>query len=216
MLPSGDLWPHNGHHHRPSLPHSLRCWVPHGHTSLAPACGYTALALPLISRTCTLVQHDREHYPYSPAGQLGKSTPRGQPQSMPPRPANGSSLPVTHFQCYLVTHPLLPSLPLGPTPRGHGYLIPQAMWWPLASSVHWSLRLLYLLGILLTVPVVLLFTLFAEPRVGKIKENFQQAGKLEENSRNCRNCMFILSTLVQQPMQQICYILLWLTQQTQP
>ena len=119
-------------------------------------------------------------------------------------------------KCYLVTHPLLPSLPLGPTPRGHGYLIPQAMWWPLASSIHWSLRLLYLLGILLTMPVVLLFTLFAEPRVGKIKENFQQAGKLEENSRNCRNCMFILSTLVRGPMQQICYILLWLTQQTQP
>ena len=94
-------------------------------------------------------------------------------------------------QCYLVTHPLLPSLPLGPTPRGHGYLLPRAMWWPLASSIHWSLRLLYLLGILLTMPVVLLFTLFAEPRVWKMKENFQRAGKLEENPRTVGTaCLF--------------------------
>ena len=118
MLPSGDLWPHNVHHHRPSLPHSLRCCIPHGHTSLAPACGYAALALPLISRTCTLVQHHREHYPYSPSGQLGKCTPRCQPQSMPPRPANGSSLPVTPFQCYLVN----------------------ATWWPIHCFpvFHWG------------------------------------------------------------------------------
>ena len=49
------------------------------------------------------------------------------------------------------------------------------MWWPLASSFHWSLRLPCLLGILLTTPIVLLFTLFAEPRVG-----MAWVGKLEE------------------------------------
>lgn len=60
-----------------SLLHSLRCWVPHGRASLAPACVCAALALPPISTTCTLLQHHRELYPYSPSRQLGKnSTPR--------------------------------------------------------------------------------------------------------------------------------------------
>ena len=169
----------------------MRCWLPQGHASLAPACVYTALALPSISTTCTLVQHHGERYPYSPSVQLGKSTPRCQPQSTLPRPANGNSLPVTPFQCYLMSQPLLSSLHRGPHQEDHSYLLPQAVWWPLASSIHWSLRRLC---ILLTLPVVLLLTLFAEPRVGKT-----QAWKLEENWRNCMDCMFILSMLVQQP-----------------
>ena len=123
-----------------------------------------------------------------------KIHPTMQPQSTLPCPANGNSWPVTPFQCYLMSHPLPPSLHLGPHQEDQSYLLPQAMWWPLASSIHWSLRLLYLLCILLTMPVVLLLTLFAERRVGKT-----QAGKLEENWRNCMDCMFILSTLVQQP-----------------
>ena len=60
-------------------------------------------------------------------------------------------------------------------------MVPQAICWPLASSIQWSLRLLYLLGIMQTTLIVLLFivfmasvvslftlfTLSIEPRVGK-------------------------------------------------
>lgn len=78
----------------------------------------------------------------------------------------------------------------------------------MASSTQWSIRLFFLLGILPTMPdvslvnlfvapVVLLFILFAEPRVGKA-----QAKRLGEDWRSRRNCgRIILSWLMQQPQQ---------------
>ena len=44
--------------------------------------------------------------------------------------------------------------------------------------------------ILLVMPIVLLFTLLAEPKVGKTR-----AKMLEEDSRNCRNCRHTYSFL---------------------
>ena len=79
---------------------------------------YIALVLPSISAHCTLVRHHRDNYPYSLSKESGKSTPWYQRQSVPPSSANGNSLPVTHFQCYLMTCPLLLNLPPEPKLRG--------------------------------------------------------------------------------------------------
>ena len=138
---------------RPSLPHSSRHWVPQGHASLAPECVYAALAL-LISATCALAQH---HYPYLPSRQSGKSTPHGQWQYTLLCPAMG----IHHLECLFNTlwwplHNLLVSHQ-DPHWEDCGHQVPHTMWWPLAFSIHWSLRLLYVLGILPTTPVVLLY-----------------------------------------------------------
>ena len=44
--------------------------------------------------------------------------------------------------------------------------------------------------LLLLMPIVLLFTLFTEPRLGQAP-----ARRLEEDSRSCRNCRHIYSLL---------------------
>ena len=145
-----------------------RHWVHQGHTFLAPA--YAVLTLPPISAVHVLAHHHAGHSPYQLSGQSEKSTPWCQWQYMPLCLASGNSPLVMPFQCYPVTHLLPPSLLLGPTQRGHGYQVPHTMWWSLASSFHWSLRVLYLLGILQTMPIVLLFTLctlFSEPSKSK-------------------------------------------------
>ena len=91
-------------------------------------------------------------------------------------PASESSPPITSFQYYPVTHSPPSSLPLGPTGQeDSGYWVPHALWWPLASSFHWSLRLPYLLDILMTQPIVLPLKLFPDPRVDKV-----QPGKTEK------------------------------------
>ena len=57
--------------------------------------------------------------------------------------------------------------------------------------------------ILLVTPVVLLFTLFVEPNVGKVRTK-----RLGEDSRGPSNCRHIYSLLaMQQPYQQTHYIL---------
>ena len=76
-------------------------------------------------------------------------------------------------------------------------MVPYAIRWPLASSIHWSFRLLCLLGILPTIPtvslflsmmsIILLFTLIAELK--------GQAKRLEEDVRSLRNCIHIYSLL---------------------
>ena len=104
-----------------------------------------------------------------------KST-HGASGSPCPCPTNGNLSPATPSQCYMVICPLSPDLPLGPMLTGP---------WPLASSIHWSLRLLYLLCILPTTPTISLFT---EARLGKVP-----ARKLEETSRSCRNCRHVYS-----------------------
>ena len=60
------------------------------------------------------------------------------------------------------------------------------MQWPLASYVHWNLRLLSLPGILTATSIVLLI---AELREGKAR-----AGKLEEDTGSHRNCKRVLLT----------------------
>ena len=79
-----------------------------------------------------------------------------------------NSPPVMPFQCYPVTCPPPPSFPPGPMPRGPRP--PGTMWWPLASSFHWSLRLPYMLGTLPTLPIVPMIT---EPRLGKARARKQ-------------------------------------------
>ena len=115
------------------------------------------------------------HYPYSPSGQSGKPTPGFQWQSVLPCFVNENSLPVTHFQCYSANCPLPSQSSTGAQAEriAATHTVPHAVWWPLASSIQWSLRLfylldilppfllwslrlLYLLGILLTTPIVLL------------------------------------------------------------
>ena len=87
----------------------------------------------------------------------------------------GNSLPVMPFQGYLVTHPPPPSLPMGPPGTTYNVVATGFL-----QSNPWSLRLLYLLGIL---SVTWIFLLIAELRVGKV-----QVGKLEGNTRSHRNC----------------------------
>ena len=145
-----------------------RHWVHQGHTCLAPA--YMVITLPPISAAHGLAQHYAGHCPYQLSGQSEKSTPRCQCQDVPLCPANGISPPVTPNQGCPVTHLLPPSLLLGPTQRGPRHQAPHTVWWSLASCFPWSLRLLYLLGVLLTMPLVLLFalrTLFSEPSEGE-------------------------------------------------
>ena len=147
-LPSGDLQSHNVPHHRHSPPRCQRCWVLQGHQVLALPPVYVALVLPSVSAHCALVRHCIGHCPYSPPGQSGRSTPR----------CSGSP-------CHLVrrtgTHALNTFSMLSGDPsatsqsstrahaENHSHTVPHAMWWPLASSIQWSLRLPYLLGILL-------------------------------------------------------------------
>ena len=72
---------------------------------------------------------------------------------------------------------------------------------------------LCVLLILFTVPTVLGFTLFAEPRVGKV-----WAKKLEGDARSHRNCIHIYSLLTDAAviaMDKLSSVLPWLTQQTQ-
>ena len=67
--------------------------------------------------------------------------------------------------------------------------------------------------ILLTVPILLLFTLFTEPRLGQAP-----ARRLEEDSRSCRNCRHIYSLLADTAVvavDTLCAFLSWLTQGTQ-
>ena len=139
---------------------------------------YVVQVLLSVSAHCIPAWHHRVHYQYSPSGQSGKSTPRCQQQSVPSCSANGNSRPVTPFPCCLGTHPCFPVFHQSACRENHSHTVPHAIWWPLASSIQWSLGLLYLLGILLCTPVVslillmtsivLVFTLFAEPRVGKV------------------------------------------------
>ena len=87
-----------------------------------------------------------------------------------PCAADGNSPPGTPFQCCPVNCPPLCGLPVEPTPRGSQPHSTTCYEMATVSPIRWSLRLLSLLGILPTTPVVLLFTLsslFAEPRVGK-------------------------------------------------
>ena len=59
------------------------------------------------------------------------------------------------------------------------------------------------------IPIVLLFTLLAEPKVGKAR-----AKRLEEDSRNCRNCRHIYSFLADTAavaVDTLCAFLSWLT-----
>ena len=68
--------------------------------------------------------------------------------------------------------------------------------------------------ILLTVPVVSLFTLFAESRVRKAC-----AKKLEGDSRSRRNCRHIyclLADTAAMTVDTLYYLLSWLTQHTEP
>ena len=111
-------------------------------------------------------------------------------------PESESSPPIMSFQYHPVTHSPPPSLPLGPMPRGQ---------WPpgtqctvVASSFHWSLRLPYLLDILLTEPIVLPLKLFPDPRVDKV-----QSGKTEKTQGGVGTAdLFILSGRQQQQQQQ--------------
>ena len=96
-------------------------------------------------------------------------------------------------------------------------MVPHAIRWPLASSIQWSLRLPYLLGVLPTTPIILpivQFALFAEPRVGKAL-----AKRQEEDSRNRRNCRQVYSLLADAAAVRVSMLyslLLRLMQQTQP
>ena len=83
-------------------------------------------------------------------------------------------------------------------------MVPHAIWWPLASSIEWSLRLPYLLGILPTTPIILLiiqFALFTEPRIGKAL-----AKRQEEELRNHRNCRHVYSLLADAAAIAVCAI----------
>ena len=62
--------------------------------------------------------------------------------------------------------------------------------------------------------IVSLFTLFAELMVDKV-----QVGKLEENSRSCRNFKHVYSQLTDAAavaVDTLYFLLWWLTQRTQP
>ena len=146
----------------------FRAWV----LDLMPV--YIDLVLPIISAHWTLRQLQGHHYPYSRSGQSGKSTLQCLVWQM-------GIHHLQHFframQC--IVH-CLPVFHQSPHWEDHSHVLPHDIWWPLVSSIQWSLRLFYLLGILLTtsfvllilfmMPIVLLlmlFALFAEPRVGK-------------------------------------------------
>ena len=76
-----------------------------------------AIVLLSFSAHCALMWHHREHYPYSPSEQSGKSTPWCQRQSVPPCLANRNSPRLTSLQCYPVNYQPPPSLPPEPKPR---------------------------------------------------------------------------------------------------
>ena len=114
-MPSGDLQSHNVYHHHHLPPCCQRCLILQGHGVLALMPIYIVLVLPAH---CTPVEHHREHYSYSPSRQSRKSTPHYQQQSVLSCLANRNSSSIKPFQYYLVNHPLPPSLPTEPTPRG--------------------------------------------------------------------------------------------------
>ena len=63
--------------------------------------------------------------------------------------------------------------------------------------------------LLLLTPIVLLFTLFTEPRLGQAPTR-----RLEEDSRSCRNCRHIYSFLADTAavaVDTLCAFLSWLT-----
>ena len=70
-----------------------------------------------------------------------------------------NSLPAMSFECYPVNRPPLPSPRRSPRREDGSHKVPHVLWWPLAYSIQWSLRLLCLLGILPTTPIVLLILL---------------------------------------------------------
>ena len=170
------------------LPHSPRWHILQGHAAFVPASEPVALVPLLVSLVCTLAEHHGKHFPYSPSRPPIKSTPWCQWQYMLLCPANESLPPVMPFQYYMVTHSLPPRVPPAPMPRGPQPSGTHALWWPLASSFHWSHGLPYLLGILLTTPVVFLLVLWTEPRVDKA-----WLGKLEEHSRSHGDCRHVYS-----------------------
>ena len=88
-----------------------------------------------------------------------KIHPSAPEQSMLPCLGNRNSPLLMPFQYYLVTRQLPPNLPTKPTARGSQPQGTTYCVWPVASSFQRSLRLLYLLGILPTTPVVLLIML---------------------------------------------------------
>lgn len=211
MLPSGDLWSHNVHH----LPHYFIVWgagfLMAVHLLLQHVYALGS-ALPPISTTCTLLQHHRALSIFTLKA-VRKIPPHGASHKpCCPILKNGATGPDT-FSCYLVTDSLLPSLPLGPTPRGHEHQATTCVGHWLLHSL--SLRPLFLLGILLTMPVVLLFTLFAEPRVWKMKETSNELGSWKKNSRTVGTCVFSPRWCGSQ-CSRYAIFLSWFTQQTQP
>ena len=167
------------------IPHYLspRCWAPRGHASLAPARMRTTPALPLVSAIQALAQHHGRHCPYSPSRRLRKSTPKCQRQSTSLCPQTGTHrlsrlfsniqwpahclpafLPLGTTYKVVATGLLLPSEPQAPLPAGH----------PAGYPANYT--------------NCLTVCKFAEPRVGKT-----QVGKLEENSKGCRNCRYVFS-----------------------
>ena len=87
--------------------------------------------------------------------------------------------------------------------RGKGKLV--HCWWE-CKLVQPLWRIVSVWLILFTMPIVLVFTLFAEPRIGKA-----QAKRLEEDSRSHRKCRHIYSLLA--GTAAITQPLSWLTQQ---
>ena len=142
----GDPQSRGLHHHCPLPPHCQRCWVPQGHGVLAPTPIHTTPVRPSISAHCTPVWHHGEHHPYLPSRQPGRSAAQCQWRSVPPCPADGSSPPVRPFQCYPVNVHHFAVFHGSPRQEGHSHTAPHAVGWPLASSIQWSLRLLFLLG----------------------------------------------------------------------
>ena len=108
----------------------------------------------------------------------------------------------------LQTSPTL-CVPMGQSPPGfsvHGILQ--------ARICGWGVSMPCVSLILLTVPVVSLFTLFAESRVRKAC-----AKKLEGDSRSRRNCRHIyclLADTAAMTVDTLHYLLSWLTQHTEP
>ena len=175
---------------------------------------YLDLVLPRVSAYCAPEWHRVGHYPYLPSGQ--SENPLHGAKAVCATLFGKQELTTCNaFSVLSGDRPLPPPVAPEPSPRGlrsHGTHTVQ---WPPASSrrwilrlfhpLHllptfllWSLRLLYPLGsrltmpivflILLVMPIILLFTLFIEPRVGKVC-----AKRLEEDSRSRRNWRHVYS-----------------------
>ena len=85
---------------------------------------------------------------------------------------------------------------------------------PRSPELHITLNHSHpVLLLLLLTPIVLLFTLFTEPRVGQAPVK-----RLEDDSRSCRNCRHIYSLLADTAavaVDTLSAFLSWLTQETQ-